>query len=106
MNLRFADADIFVVGVEVTGYCEEIEDSTHGALIWLHECKSRVRGNFVRRVGSFAFAGTARQIAVNLEDSARLIPNELWEVRGVGNVSALIDVYAKHQLQAYSIGCT
>ena len=101
MTGRFADTDVVVIGAGLAGHCAAIEAARAGARVLLLEREPEVGGSSVLSGGSFAFAGTAAQAAVGIEDSAALLAKDLWEVGGHRNDPALIDVYANHQLQAF-----
>jgi flavocytochrome c len=94
-------ADVIVVGGGLAGHCAAIEAAEQGADVLLLEKEPEVGGSTVLSGGSFAFAGTELQRKNGIEDSSRLLFDDLRKVGGYGNDEALVRAYVDHQLDTY-----
>jgi fumarate reductase flavoprotein subunit len=95
------ETDVVVIGAGLAGFCAAIEAAAAGAKVLLLESQSKVGGSTVLSGGSFAFAGTDRQMAMAIEDSPERLVRDFLAAGENANDPALVLLYAENQLDAY-----
>lgn len=101
MNGLGESYEVIVVGAGMAGHCTAIEAARQGGRVLLLE-KTGLYGGSTRMCGgAFAFAGTAVQKAMGIEDSAGLLERDLMAAGKYRNDRNLVHVYAQRQYEAY-----
>lgn len=95
------EADVVVVGAGLAGHCAALELAAAGAEVLLLEKQDQIGGSTVISGGSFAFAGTALQEKLGIEDSSQLLFEDLRRVGGYANDEAIVHAYVDNQLDTY-----
>jgi flavocytochrome c len=94
-------ADVIVVGGGMAGHCAALELVEAGVGVTLLEKEPEIGGSSVLSGGSFAFAGTDLQRKMGIEDSSKLLFDDLRRVGNYENDEALVGAYADNQLETY-----
>lgn len=92
---------IIVIGGGLAGYCAALEAAAHGAPVMLIEKQPECGGSTVLSGGFFAFAGTDVQQKTGVNDTSDLLYEDLRQVGGDVNDTALLRAYADGQLELY-----
>ena len=95
------ETDVVVIGGGLAGYCAASEASTTGAHVLLLEKQPETGGSTALSSGFFAFAGTAEQRALGIDDSNELLVRDLKSAGGNENDEQLLQCYANNQSAAY-----
>jgi fumarate reductase flavoprotein subunit len=95
-----SEVDLLVVGGGLAGYCAAHEAATQGLRTLLIEKEAKIGGATILSGGSFAFAGTALQRKLGIDDSDERLYADLRRVGGYENDDALVRTYVGEQRQA------
>ena len=104
MNIeRVIEADVVVLGGGLAGHSAAVEVAKAGRQVVVLEKMDQVGGSTVLSGGSIAFAGTPHQQKQGINDSEELFRRDLEACAGPGRSRDLIDVYLRHQKEAYEL---
>lgn len=95
------DTDVVIAGGGLAGHVAALEVAKAGKRVVVIEKMPEVGGSTVLSGGSIAFAGTPEQEARGIHDSEELFRRDLRACAGPGRSEALIDLYIRHQTDAY-----
>ena len=96
------EADLIVVGAGLAGLAAALAAREAGARVLLLEKTRSPGGSTVTSGGSFAFAGTAEQRELGIDDSPARLREDLARVGGGVAEPALQDLYVDRQLETHA----
>lgn len=94
-------ADVIIVGAGGAGLAAAVEATSRHAQVIVLEKMPYVGGSSVICGGALAFAGTDMQKALGIQDSAKVLYDDLMKVGQYVNDPAIVQAYVDNQLDTY-----